>query len=87
MYIRAACIIGLFFVGIAAPFLSLGLAGIGMFLFSHFYEAVILGIFLDSLYATPEPRWFGFQFFYTLVALGALCVITMLKKYIRFYTT
>jgi predicted membrane channel-forming protein YqfA (hemolysin III family) len=67
------------------PPLAIAVSALFAFLFYGFWEAAVVGIFLDSLYSVPEPRWFGFQFVYTASAILAVFLIEMLKKQIRFY--
>lgn len=56
------------------------------FFFTRFWEAVAIGILLDALYSTPEPRWFGFQFMYTMSIAISLLVVWRLKKSLRWYS-
>jgi|GEM_PF-1272748 len=82
---RVLIFTGLLFAAALLPPLALAISLLPVFLFRWFFEAVIVAIFLDSLYAVPEPKWFGFQFVYTLSVFVAIYAIEILKKHIRFY--
>ena len=75
------CVVG----AVWSPTVAWLLALMFVFFFKRFLEVVLVGLFLDALYAAPEPRWFEFQFIYTATALAGVLVIEILKKRIRFY--
>lgn len=53
-----------------------------IFYFRDFYEALIFGLFMDSVYSLPEYAW-GFLF--TLSAALVFIVSFSLKKRLKFY--
>lgn len=53
--------------------------------FPRFWEAVLVGLFLDALHGAPLLHMFGFQFIYTLALVLALVVLERLKKSVRVY--
>lgn len=67
------------------PLLTALLACIAALFFPRFWEAVLVGLFLDALYGVPLPRLLGFQFIYTLALGAALFVLERLKKSVRLY--
>ena len=84
---RIGVVVALFAAAAAMPPpLALLLALFAAFFFPRLWETVAVGFFLDALYAAPEPRWFGFQYLYTVIALLALCAVAFFKKRMRFYT-
>lgn len=78
----------LLLVGAAvAPQAATAAAAVGAaFLFPWFWEAVVVGVVLDALYAVPEPHWFGFQFIYTVSIALSLLIVWRLKKSLRWYS-
>ena len=84
---RILAIIALLVSATAAPHpITIALTTICIFLFQRFWEAIAFGVFLDALYGVSEPRWFGFQFIYTIIILIFLAVIEQLKKSLRWYS-
>lgn len=58
---------------------SLTLAFLGAFYFDNFYEMVLVGFVLDTLYGVPD-YFFEFPFFFAIISLVVLWVIINLKK-------
>lgn len=84
---RIFAVLVLVVCAVAAPQAATAVAAVAAaFFFTRFWEAVAIGVLLDALYSTPEPRWFGFQFIYTVGIALALIVLWRLKKQIRWYS-
>ena len=83
---RFATVIGLVVAAAALPPpLTLAFAVAALFFFRRLWEVVAIGVFVDALYAAPEPRWFGFQCLYAGIALLVFFAVEKVKKSIRFY--
>lgn len=57
----------------------------GVLCFPRFWEAVLVGLFLDALYGASVPYLLGFQFIYTLALCVALLALERWKKSVRAY--
>lgn len=86
-FYRILTVIALLIGAIVAPQVATAAVAVGAaFLFSRFWEAIAIGVVLDALYAASEPRWFGFQFIYTVSIALLLLVVWRLKKSLRWYS-
>jgi hypothetical protein len=56
-----------------------------VFAFKSFYEIVILGLVIDSLYNAPVARWHGVEVITTLIALALLAIISFTKTKLRYF--
>jgi hypothetical protein len=85
--IRIEIDIALFLLAILLPWwCSVVIAIIALFFFNGFVEAVILGIFLDSLYNAPVASFHGFQFIATSITLICFLTAALVKTRLRFYS-
>ena len=57
----------------------------GLIIFPFYFEAIILLIFFDLIYAFPQSGWFTFQFFFTVMGLLFLVVIEYLRDRLVVY--
>lgn len=55
------------------------LAAAFIFMFDWYYEAVVAGFLMDSLYAVPLPRFRGAE----LVATGAASALYLVAAYVK----
>lgn len=55
------------------------------FAFPAYYELVVLGLILDSLYNAPVARFHSFQFVLAASALVALVAVEAIKRRTRFF--
>lgn len=55
----------------------------GIFVFDTFFEAVIAGFIMDSLYGVPTGYFHGITFVSTLAAAAALAVVLYIKPQLR----
>ncbi|TSC85158.1 MAG: hypothetical protein G01um101417_25 [Parcubacteria group bacterium Gr01-1014_17] len=86
-FYRILAVVALLIGAAVAPQAAIAAAAVGAaFFFPRFWEAVVIGVVLDALYATPEPRWFGFQFVYTVLIAASLLAVWRLKKSLRWYS-
>lgn len=77
---RVFFVIILFLLTLVFPWwISLSLAFLGAFYFDNFYEMVLIGFVLDTLYGAPV-YFFEFPFFFVMISFIVLCVIINLKK-------
>lgn len=53
------------------------------FAFPRFYELIAAGFLIDALYGAPLPRFFGFQFGFSLSALILFVVLWQVKRRMR----
>jgi hypothetical protein len=53
--------------------------------FSSFYEIVILGIVIDSLYNAAITRYHHIEFVVTIGAIFLFIVVEVLKRHLKFY--
>jgi uncharacterized membrane protein YecN with MAPEG domain len=84
---RILVVVALIICTAVAPQAATAVLAVGAaFFFPRFWEAVAVGVILDTLYAVPEPRWFGFQFIYTVLIAASLLAIWRLKKSLRWYS-
>ncbi len=60
-------------------------ACIALFYFESFYEIVVLGLIIDSLYNAAVPRVHHIQFVMTLGAIGIFFISVYIKERLRFY--
>ncbi len=75
-------ILSAFFVPWWIPMLG-GL--IAIVFFNSYYEIVVLGVILDSLYNASIPRFYQFQFVLTLTSILAVFCIGAIKERLRFH--
>ncbi len=62
------------------------LAGlIAVFYFNSYYEIVVLGVIIDSLYNASVPRFYNIQFVLTLTSILVVFCVGALKERLRFY--
>lgn len=84
--IRSLVVIGLLVSSTLTPQAAVvALAALAVLFFPRFWEAALIGLFLDMLYGVALPRWFGFQFIYTLALCAAIFVVEQLKKSMWLY--
>ncbi|MES2436828.1 MAG: hypothetical protein V4519_02355 [Patescibacteria group bacterium] len=78
------CILGIsiFFLPWWIPFLA---ACIAVFFLDSFYEIVVLGVIIDSLYNAPIVRFHNIQFVITFLALFVTLIGSFIKNKLRFY--
>lgn len=50
------------------------------------YEIIIVGLFIDALYGTPQANFFGYQFFTTALLTAAALLAPLLKRGIIYYS-
>jgi hypothetical protein len=68
------------------PWWVSGLLGLcALFYFHTFYEIVVLGLIIDSLYNAKVPHFLEFQFVVTIASILVLCISLYIKERIRFY--
>jgi hypothetical protein len=60
-------------------------AALAVFYFSGYYEILILGIIMDSLYNAPIARFHHVEFVVTLLALFLFVIAEVLKRRLRLY--
>lgn len=78
---RFGLVILLIFSAFFLPWwLSLPLAILGFFSFKFFIEAVLVFFIMDLMYAIPEPRFGGYMFVMSSIALLFLVAINLFKK-------
>ncbi len=69
------------------PWWIVFLAGIVcLFIFKSFYEVIILGLLIDSLYNAPVAQFYHFHFVITIVALIFFIISVIVKNKLRFYS-
>jgi len=57
-----------------------------IFYMKSFYEAVLAGFMLDTLYGTPTQAFFGLQFILTVSSLALVIAVSNLKKILWYYS-
>lgn len=82
-FITVVCL--LLSAALLPPAVTALLTVFGVLCFPRFWEAVLVGLFLDALYGASVPYLLGFQFIYTLALCVALLVLEQLKKSVRWY--
>ncbi|MDP3661634.1 MAG: hypothetical protein Q8R17_02185 [bacterium] len=86
-FYRILTVVALVIGAAVAPQAATAAAAVAVsFFFPRFWEAIAVGVILDALYAAPEPRWFGFQFIYTVGIAILLLIVWRLKKSLRWYS-
>jgi hypothetical protein len=58
---------------------------IAVFYFTSYYEIVVLGIIIDSLYNASVPHFLGFHYMLTLVSIIVLFISMYIRERLRFY--
>ena len=58
---------------------------IGAFIFNDFYELVIAGLIMYSLYGVGSPRWIASTVWLPVMLIAVFFLISWLKKSIIFY--
>lgn len=62
------------------------LACIAFFLFEDFYEVILFGLIIDSLYQISIARYFHFELFFTAFAIVLFIAGFYIKKKLKFYS-
>ena len=57
----------------------------GFLIFKNFYEGIIAGFLLDTLYGAKISQFFGIWFVFTAVYFVGYVIIRRVKKNLRFY--
>ncbi len=65
---------------------SVMLGVIAAFIFHDFYELVVVGVIIDSLYNASIPRFYHFQFVVSVSLVVIFILIQYIKPKLRFYT-
>lgn len=53
--------------------------------FPHFYEAIVAGFIIDSLYSAPLSSFGGFQLIFTLGSVFLFGIVEYTKTKVRWY--
>lgn len=60
-------------------------AVVATFYFRSYYEIVVLGLIIDSLYNASVPRFYGIQYVLTFAAIFFVFISHIIKERLRFY--
>jgi hypothetical protein len=75
----------LFLVFMTPWWVSMLIAAVCVFIFHIFYEIIILGLIIDSLYNMPVARFHNIQFVVTIGAIVLLLISVYIKGRVRYY--
>lgn len=63
------------------------LAIVSLFIFTSYYEIIILGIAYDALYGLPIPQFYNFPYIFTLSSIILFLFAQFLRGKLIAYTT
>ena len=86
MRLRIATDIFLVLMMFMAPWwITMLLAVVGLFVFRNFFEIIIIGIMLDSLYNASVARYYNVQFLMTYMAIVLFVATSFIKPRLRYF--